>query len=169
MLAFNQHPQIGKIWFDQNFWTGKITITVDGITLVQLSRTIYTYEKDGVRYTVIVRGNKFTGIRLNFSWGEVGAKPLVIPIVEGYKVYEYAIAFISTFLVCLWINIALFIPYKNLPLRMNAIIGIVPAIFALIAMFFAGRTEEVKHRNWFLIIGNIIGLGAAIGLSFVNI
>ena len=165
MLALNSHAKLGKIWYKQDFWSGKVTITVDGIQLVQLSRNIYTYEKDGISYTVVVRGNKFTGIRLNFSSNEKGAKPIVVPIVEGYKVYEYTIAFIATLIVCLWINVALFIP--KTPLRMNAIIGIVPAVFALLGLFFAGRTEEIKHRNWFLIISNVLGLGISIALSFV--
>jgi hypothetical protein len=167
MLALSSHAKIGKIWFEQNFWTGKISITVDGIELVQLSRNVYTYERDGVKYTVIIRGNKFSGIRLNFSSNEKGAKSIDVPIVEGYKVYEYVIAFISTFLVCLWINIALFIPDKILPIKMNAILGIVPAVFALAGLFFAGRTEEVKHRNWFLVIGDILGLLVSVGLSFI--
>ena len=168
MLALSSHAKIGKIWFEQNFWTGKISITVDGIPLVKLSRNIYTYERDGVRYTVIIRGNKFSGMRLNFSSNEKNATPIDVPIVEGYKVYEYVIAFISTFLVCLWINIALFIPDKYLPIKMNAILGVVPAVFALIALFFAGRTEEEKHRNWFLVIGDILGLIVSLGLSFIG-
>ena len=167
MLALNTHAKLGKIWFNQNFWTGKITITVDGIQLVQLSRNVFTYEREGVKYTVIVRGNKFSGMRLNFSTNEKDSKPIVVPIVEGYKVYEYVIAFISTFLVCLWINIALFIPDKILPIKMNAIMGVIPAVFALLALFFAGRTEEEKYRNWLLIIGNILGLGLSVGLSFI--
>ena len=167
MLALNQHSKLGKIWYKQDFWSGKVTITVDDTQLVQISSNIYTYEKDGISYTVVVRGNKFTGIRLNFSSNEKGARPIVVPIVEGYKVYEYVIAFMATLIVCLWINIALFIPDKILPIKMNAILGIVPAVFALLALFYAGRTEEVKYRNWFLIIGNILGLGVSVALSFV--
>ena len=104
MLAYNSHAKIGKIWYEKTFWSGKTSIMVDGIELTQLSSTLFTYEKEGVKYTVIVKGNSFTGISLNFSSNQQGSVPIIIPMVEGIKMYQYVLSVISFVILALWLN-----------------------------------------------------------------
>ena len=163
MLAFAQHQKLGKIWYEKNFWSGETTITVDGIRLTRLTSFMYVYEKDDIRYTVVIHGNSFTGIKLNFSSNEPGSRPLIVPIVEPFKVYEYVIAFIATLLVCVWINIGLFFPIPIL--KMNAIEGVLSGVIGFIALYLAGRTEKTKARIWILVGGNILGLLVSIIIS----
>ncbi len=157
MLALNTHAKLGKIWYEKKFWSGKTTISVDGIELIRLNSAMYTYEKDGVKYTVVVQGNTFSGVKLVFSSNVQGSKPIVVPIVERYKVYEYLIAFCATMLVTLWISVGMFIPGSFF--KMNAIEGVICGIFAFVGLLFAGRTEETRYRVLILIITNVIALG----------
>jgi hypothetical protein len=165
MLALNSHAKLGKIWYEKNFWSGKTTITVDGIELTRLNSVMYTYEKDGVKYTVVVQGNVFTGVKLVFSCNEAGVKPIVVPIVERFKVYEYLVAFITTIIVCLWINVCLFAPIPIL--RMNALEGVLCGVLSFVGLFLAGRTESTKLRAWIFVAENVLGLGLAVLLTFI--
>ncbi len=157
MLALNTHAKLGKIWYKKDFWTGNTTISVDGIELKKLNSVMYTYERDGIKYTVVIQGNTFNGVKLVFSTNEAGVKPIVVPIVEPYKVYEYLIAFISTILVTLWISVGMFVPGTFF--KMNAIEGLVCLALAFLGLFLAGRTEEDKYRIMILIITNVLSIG----------
>ncbi len=159
MLALNTHAKLGKIWYEKKFWSGKTSITVDGIELTRLNSAMYTYEKDGIKYTVLVQGNPFTGVKLIFSTNEQGVKPIVVPIVERYHAYEYLIAFCSTILVTLWISVGMFIPWPYF--KMNAVEGVICGVCAFIGLFLAGRTEETKYRILLMLATNVISLGLA--------
>ena len=159
MLALNTHAKLGKIWYEKKFWSGKTSITVDGIELTRLNSAMYTYEKEGVKYTVLIQGNTFTGVKLIFSTNEQGVKPIVVPIVERYQVYEYLIALCATILVTLWISVGMFIPWPYF--MMTAVEGGVWGAFAFVGLFLAGRTEETKYRILILVASNVLSLGIA--------
>lgn len=159
MIVLRQHAKIGKIVYEKKFW-GTAKITVDGIELTKLNSTMYTYERDGIRYTVIIQGNAFSGIKLNFSSNEKDVKPIIIPIVEPFKASEYIVAFISTILITLWVSIGMFVPGSFF--KMTAIEGLIGGAFAFIGLLIAGRTNETGHRILILIITNLLGLGLAV-------
>ena len=156
MLALNTHAKLGRIWYEKKFWSGETTISVDGIELTKLNSVMYAYEKEGVKYTVVIQGNSFSGVKLVFSTNEQGVKPIVVPIVEPFKAYEYLIAFISTILVTLWISVGMFVPWPYF--KMNALEGLICGAFAFIGLFLAGRTEEDKYRITILIVANVLSL-----------
>ena len=166
MLAFNSHSKIGKIWYEKDFWSGKVTITVDGILLTQLSPTLFTYEKDGLRYTVTLRGNDFSGIRLNFTSSDKDAKTIIIPMTEGIKGYEYLLSLISFIILGLWYSIAFLMPETNI-LNLDVIhVGISGAL-AFVSLFLSSRIETNGLRLVFYIVSNIISfLIPIIGLIF---
>lgn len=155
MLAFNSHTKIGKIWYEKDFWSGKTTITVDGILLTQLSPTLFTYEKDGLKYTVTMRGNDFSGIRLNFTSDEKDAKTIIIPMTEGIKGYEYLISLISFIVLGLWYSIAFLMPETNI-LNLDVVhVGIAVAL-AFVSILLATKTEKTGLRLVFYIVSNVI-------------
>ncbi len=166
MLAFNSHTKIGKIWYEKDFWSGKTTITVDGILLTPLSPTLFTYEKDGLKYTVILRGNNFSGVRLNFTSDDKDAKTIIIPMTEGIKGYEYLISLISFIVLGLWYSIAFLMPETNI-LNLDVVhVGIAVAL-AFISLFLSSRTETNGLRLVFYIVSNVISfLIPIIGLIF---
>lgn len=72
MQATVSHPVYGLIIYDENFWTGKRTIIVDGVPLVKIKKTSYelpaTAESPAVAVTV--KGSYISGVALIIG-GEV--------------------------------------------------------------------------------------------------
>ena len=157
MLAFNSHSKIGKIWYEKDFWSGKVTITVDGILLTQLSPTLFTYEKDGVRYTVTLRGNDFSGIRLNFTSSDTDAKTIIIPMTEGIKGYEYLLSLISFIVLGLWYSIAFLMPETNI-LNLDVIHVGISAVLTFVSLLLSTKTEKTGLRMLFYITSNVISI-----------
>ena len=155
MLVFNSHANIGKIWYEKDFWSSKATITVDGIMLTQLSPTLYTYEKDGVRYTVTRRGNDFKGISLVFTSSVKGAKTYVIPMTEGIKIYEYALSLIAFVVLALWYSFAHLIPEIDI-LDLDVVKIGIAGVLAVISILLATKTEKTKLRLGFYAITNAL-------------
>lgn len=165
MVALYQHAKLGKIWYEKNFWNGATTIMVDDIELTRINSLMYTYDRDGIKYTVIIQGNAFSGLKLNFSTNEKNVKPIIVPMVAPFKAYEYIIAFISAILVAVWVSVGMFVPSPIL--KMSGVEGLICALLAFVGLAVAGRTEEAKYRMFILIITNILGLGISVLLTFI--
>lgn len=64
MISTVQHALYGKITYDENFWTGKKAISINGVNLVKEQKNIYSYENGGNKIKVVVRGNFVMGVKL---------------------------------------------------------------------------------------------------------
>ena len=60
-----QHEKYGTIVYKENFFTGKVTLTIDEELLVQLDETHFRYTKTKTSEEVTIKGTLLTGITLH--------------------------------------------------------------------------------------------------------
>ena len=80
------HDVYGEIVYDENFWSGKKQIFIDGKALTKSKRNIYMYKDLNTSLTAVVKGNALFGVKMTINNGAE------IPIVAAPKWYETVIA-----------------------------------------------------------------------------
>jgi len=82
-----------QLEYEESFWTGKKTITYDGVILSKIKHNIYEYSKGEVKEQVKIKGNQLIGITLDMFDNE-------IEILRKLTWYEYLMAII-VFIPCI--------------------------------------------------------------------
>lgn len=95
MKVFVRHPVYGEIIYDESFWSGKKTITVNGIAAQSVSKN--TYLINGKNATL--KGNSYTGISLCIENETVQLTPKP-------KWYELVLAILPLAFLLTWGNSA---------------------------------------------------------------
>lgn len=98
MKSVVQHEKYGNIIYEENFWTGKKTITIDGTRLEKASKTEFLYPMmDGTFTHVKLKGNYLMGVKLDIN-GET------VQVVEAPKWYELVMYILTFVLILVWGN-----------------------------------------------------------------
>ena len=138
-----KNEKYGEIIFEENFWTGKKNIVIDGKPLTKVDKTTYKTEDDK---TVSLSGNFLYGCKMTLEGETIELSPAV-------KWYEYVLSFLPFVLIMVWGNISALC--QIVPVVGGAIGGFVSAIFCCVNLFIIK-----KFRQWWLkLIISIITLG----------
>lgn len=98
MKSVVQHEKYGNVIYEENFWTGKKTITIDGTRLEKASKTEFLYPMmDGTFTHVKLKGNYLMGAKLDIN-GET------VQVVEAPKWYELVMYILTFALILVWGN-----------------------------------------------------------------
>ena len=98
MKSVVQHEKYGNVIYEENFWTGKKTITIDGTRLEKASKTEFLYPMmDGTFTHVKLKGNYLMGVKLDIN-GET------VQVVEAPKWYELVMYILTFVLILVWGN-----------------------------------------------------------------
>ncbi|MBQ2894426.1 MAG: hypothetical protein IJE92_02800 [Clostridia bacterium] len=98
MKSVVQHEKYGNVIYEENFWTGKKTITIDGTRLEKASKTEFLYPMmDGTFTHVKLKGNYLMGVKLDIN-GET------VQVVESPKWYELVMYILTFVLILVWGN-----------------------------------------------------------------
>ena len=151
MRSVVQHEKYGNIIYEENFWTGKKTITIDGKQLTKVSRTKFMYlTADGTFVHVKLKGHYMMGAKLDFN-GEV------VQIVEAPKWYEFVMYILTFMLILTWGNspeLCAIVPVLG-----GALGGLISA-----AIIMAGLTISRRVKNG--LVKFLISLGVLV-VTFV--
>ena len=98
MLSVVQHEVHGQIIYEENFWTGKKTVSIGGIPLKKQKKNVYLYENGEAASYVTIQGNFATGVKLLIS-GEA------IELTKAAKWYEIALSVSIFALIMVWGNV----------------------------------------------------------------
>ena len=71
MKELVKHPVYGEIVYDESFWSGKKTLTINGTTAQALSKTEFMVNDQKAQ----VKGNLFTGVNLYIEGETVQLSP----------------------------------------------------------------------------------------------
>lgn len=88
---------LGRIEFEESFWTGKRAITINGKPLTKKSNKLFEYNDGEVVKTVKVKGNTFTG-------AEIEIDGVSIEVFRKIKWYEIVLASVLVVFVMFWGN-----------------------------------------------------------------
>lgn len=143
-----QHEKLGEIVYQESFWTGKKTITLNGGQLEKVSKNTYkTTDGD----SVTLSGNFFKGATLDIKGESVRVTP---PI----KWYEIVLSVLPFILIMVWGNsVAL---CKIVPVIGGAIGGAVSALLSAANVVIIKRIDKI----WLKIVISIVMLGATFGI-----
>lgn len=92
------HPVLGKIQYEESFWTGKRGITVNGVPAQKEKKNVYwVTPADGIPVSLQVKGSYLTGVKILF--GEES-----LTITPAPKWYEIAASVFMIVFLLAWGN-----------------------------------------------------------------
>ena len=97
MIVNLQHETFGPIVYDENVWTGKRRIFINGTEIKKIKKNLYEYQNGEEKLNVSVKGNFISGIKLI-----IGAE--TIDVERPAKFYEIFCSCIIFALVLVWGN-----------------------------------------------------------------
>ena len=97
MLHEITHEKYGKIVFDENFWTGKKKLFINGTLLKKVARKKYLFEQDGEKIEIVLAGSFLAGSAIQIKDEKIQLTPQV-------KWYELIIPILFACLVIAWGN-----------------------------------------------------------------
>ena len=133
MTQIIQHATRGTIVYNESFWTGKKSLTVNGVNAQSISKQEFLI--DGER--ALITGSSFTGITL-----QIGGESIVLLPKTAW--YEYVLAILPILFLLTWGNspalCAIF------PVIGGAIGGAIGAILSMTSLLLMkkSRTPIVK-------------------------
>ena len=136
-------PKFGEINYEENVWTGKKKVTINGVQLTSVNKTTFNYDYNGTLVEVKITGNIYTGCNLTIY-------------DEAYEIYtktawyEYILAILPFILVIVWGNsVAL---CKIVPVIGGAIGGAISGVFSFVSL---SVMKSIKSPLFKVLIGVI--------------
>ena len=140
MKEFVQHPIYGEIVCNESFWTGKKTLTINGVDAQPVSKKEFTAEGK----KVVIIGSSLMGLKLQIDNDiiEVSPKP---------KWYEIVLAVLPLTFLLTWGNSSALC--SIFPVVGGAIGGALGAIGSMTSLLFIKKSKSLLPKL-------LIGIGA---------
>lgn len=91
------HPVYGAITYDENIWTGKKTVTVNGVPLAKRTKNIFSLSNGAESIPVTLKGNAMTGASI-----VIGGEAL--ELYPKPSVLDWILSMLPFVLVMVWGN-----------------------------------------------------------------
>ena len=140
--------RLGRIDYQENFWTGKREIVINGRPLKKgKNNTVFEYSDGETVRTVKVKGNVITGMSITMDG-------VTAEVIKKPKWYEFALSAIIVAFIMVWGNSPEL--FAILPLIGGAIGGGVSAMWACAYLVFT-RKELPLWKNLLIWLGCLLG------------
>ena len=67
----NEQTKNKELYYEEGFWTGKRTITYDGVNLTKIKRNLYEYQDGENTEQFEIKGNQLMGVTINMFGNDV--------------------------------------------------------------------------------------------------
>lgn len=133
MKTVLQNEKYGEIVYEESAWSGKKSISINGVILQKKDKTTFEYVTDEEIETVIVKGNSMSGAKLS-----IGGQ--TIQVIAPPKWYEVALSVLIFAFILVWGNV----PQLCLifPLVGGAIGGFISGMFAVLNFMIMRKLEK---------------------------
>ena len=149
-----QHERYGQILYDENFWTGKKSLSMGGVLLNKISRKEFQLP-DGTIGTI--KGTFLYGACLLINGESIRLTPKI-------TWYEIVLCILPFLLVMVWGNtVAL---CKIIPIAGGAIGGAVSAILSCVGLYLMRSVKEVWAKILIGISAILVTFGICCGIGF---
>ena len=147
MKEFVQHPIYGKIVYNESFWTGKKTLTINGVDAQPVSKKEFTVEGK----KVVIIGNSLIGVKVHIDNDTVEVSPKL-------KWYEIVFAVLPFIFLLTWGNSAVLC--SVFPVVGGAIGGALGAIGSMTSLLFMKKSKSLLPKL-------LIGIGTFVGTVLI--
>ena len=142
MKVVKKHPILGDVTYEENDWTGKKILMINGQELEKINQTTFAYQSGENKREIKVEGGLFKGAKLNIA----GEKFEMIPAVRWY---EILCSVLIAAIVYIWSHVPSLM--QIFPIIGGAVGGFISGLFAmfnLIAMRYVSNVWP-KLLIWF--------------------
>ena len=135
------HIGYGLIDYEENIWTGKRELTVNGSKLLKQKKNVFVLNNEDGTLVCRLKGSFLVGAQLYIDQD-------VIELTEPTKWYEFACAISSVMLILVWGNVPALC--EIIPIVGGAIGGGISGLAAGVTLFLMKKTKNagVKLLVW---------------------
>lgn len=132
-----QHDTYGLITYEEGAWTGKKSLTINGVALTKVDKKHYTYNVDEQSITVELKGNILTGVTLK---------------IENEVIYlaDRPAWYVLTFSILMFVFVVVWGNSKTLcamfPIVGGAVGGAISGACAVLNVFCAGMVKKARYK-----------------------
>lgn len=137
MKATVQHNGYGQIEYEENFWTGKKELSINGTKLTKQKKNEFALNNQDGTLTCRITGNFLRGARLLINQDE-------IELTTPTKWYEFACAISIFLLILVWGNTPALCAI--IPVIGGAIGGAISGVAAFVNLFLMKKTKNVSVK-----------------------
>ena len=161
MKRIIEHPVYGQIEYNENIWTGKRDISINGVKLIKDKKNTYIYDTGENKISVSVQGSVFAGIQL-----VVGKD--IIEIEKKSAWYETACSIAIFVLVLIWGNNTYLC--SIVPIIGGAIGGAISGGMAILNLraMKSVKNVAVKLAVWLAMLIATLGICFVLGIVFLS-
>ena len=129
----NVETELGLISYEENFWTGIKSLSINGESLTKIDKTHYAYKAHDEFLTIELKGNSYLGVSISF-------KDKKIQIIENPAWYVLAISILTFLFVIVWGSSVTLC--KIFPIVGGAIGGAISAVCAVSSVMVASKIKK---------------------------
>lgn len=162
MKKFVQHPTVGEILYEENIWTGKVTLSVGEKKLEKIDKTTYAFSREGEAVYVYLQGNTFSGVKLK-------AEEQAVEVTKGATWYEIVCSILMFVLLTTWGNNRVLC--SILPIVGGVIGGAINGMMAFLNLFVMRKVQSpvVKICIWLGILAVNVLMDFAVALLIIRL
>ena len=138
MRVILQVPDIGEILYEESYWTGKKTVTINGKSYQKASKTTYVYMDGEKEHYITVTGSFLSGVSVTLGNG------VTVKITEKPAWYEWLLSGAGFLFVLIWGNVP--VSADIFPVVGGAIGGGIAAIFAIFSLMLIRDKKEIWKK-----------------------
>lgn len=149
-----QNERYGQILYDENFWTGGKSLTLNGVPLTKISRKEFQFPDGAIGK---IKGNFLYGACLLINGETIRLTPKI-------TWYEIVLCILPFILIMVWGNtVAL---YKIIPVAGGAIGGAVSAMLSCVSLYLMRSVKEVWAKILIGFSAILVTFGICCGIGF---
>ena len=116
MRVILQVPDIGDILYEESYWTGKKTVTINGKSYQKASKTTYVYMDGEKEHYITLNGSFLSGVSVTFGNG------VTVKITEKPAWYEWLLSGAGFLFVLIWGNVPVSADIERVNEEISAVI-----------------------------------------------
>lgn len=149
-----QNETLGEILYEENFWTGKKSVAVNGVPLEKISKKEFRLQ-DGT--TVTVSGNFLMGACLN-AGGET------IRLTAKIKWYEIVLCVLPFVFIITWGNVPALCAL--VPVVGGAIGGAIAGLMSVVGLYFMRSVKQIWLKIVIALAVFAVTFGICCGIGY---